>query len=343
MAGKAQKNLTPEILVPRLGEYLVQQGHIDEAGLRKALAYQKKREATHEHCLLGQALLELHLIDRDVLDTAITEQIISLRNALENANKNLENRVRERTAELQDALHKLSELNQLKANFIANISHELRTPLTHVKGYLELLTSRSLGALSGEQLEALEVSQKAAGKLESLIDNLILFSLAVRGEMTLRQMAIDLGKIAAEVMEYSLPKAADRGVELKLDIHPGLPKAQADGEKITWALLQLVDNAIKFTPKGGNVTISIQPETDTLVQVAVSDTGIGIPENRLEEVFVAFHQLDGSPTRRYGGTGLGLALAQEILVAHGSKIVVNSKVGKGSTFRFPLLAANKSG
>ena len=147
----AQRYLTPEVLVPRLGEYLVQQGHITEEGLKKALAYQLKKQVKSQHWLLGETLLELGLIDRPTLDQAITEQIIQLRNALENANRYLEHRVQERTAELQLALRKLSELNQLKANFVANISHELRTPLTHVKGYIELLATESLGALTEEQ------------------------------------------------------------------------------------------------------------------------------------------------------------------------------------------------
>ncbi|MFA5874005.1 MAG: histidine kinase dimerization/phospho-acceptor domain-containing protein, partial [Anaerolineales bacterium] len=163
--------LTPEVLVPRLGETLVQKGFITEADLQKALAYQNEKQRAGERCLLGQALMDLNLLTRQQIDHAVTEQIIQLRNALEDANHFLESRVAERTAELQEALRKLSELSQMKANFIANVSHELRTPLTHVKGYLELLTTGSLGSLSAEQKNALQVSQRAAGRLESLIDN----------------------------------------------------------------------------------------------------------------------------------------------------------------------------
>ncbi len=115
---------------------------------------------------------------------------------------------------MQEALRKLSELSQMKANFVANISHELRTPLTHVKGYLELLSTGSLGPLSDDQKNALQVSQRATGRLESLIDNLILFSLAARGEMTLRLTPVNLNKVAAEIINYSRPKAQDRNVSL---------------------------------------------------------------------------------------------------------------------------------
>jgi len=334
--------LTPEALVPRLGEHLVQKGLITNSDLQKALAYQRNRQMAGEQCLLGEALMNLNLLSRRQIEHAVTEQIIQLRNALEDANRFLERRVQERTAELQEALRKLSELNQMKANFVANISHELRTPLTHVKGYLELLTTGSLGELSDDQKSALQISQRAAGRLESLIDNLILFSLAARGEMTLRLDSVNLNKVAGEVMTYSRPKANDRNVTLGFEIRPDLPFVQADEEKISWAVLQLIENAIKFTPKGGRVNLSIQPETDTLVMISVSDTGIGIPPERMDEIFEPFHQLDASATRHYGGTGLGLALVKEIVSAHGSIIDVKSEQGKGTTFSFPLLAVVKN-
>jgi signal transduction histidine kinase len=331
--------LTPEILVPRLGEYLVQIGTITEADLKKALAYQTEMKNSGKRCFLGQALVNLELVDRRQLDHAVTKQIIQLRNALEDANRFLERRVQERTAELQEALRKLSELGQLKANFVANISHELRTPLTHIKGYLELLVTESLGELSLEQKNALQVSQRAAGQLESLIDNLILFSQAARGEMTLHLTPVDINKVAGEVINYSRAKANQRNVALEYVISARLPLVQADEEKISWAILQLLDNAIKFTPSGGLVTLSIRPESDNLIAVSVKDTGIGIRADRLGEIFEPFHQLDSSSTRRYGGTGLGLALVRDIISAHGSIIEVESTEGKGSEFRFPLLAS----
>jgi len=247
--------------------------------------------------------------------------------------------VNERTAELQEALQKLSELSQLKANFVANISHELRTPLTHIKGYLELLITGSLGVLTEEQGSALQVSQRAAGHLESLINNLILFSQNERGEITLQLSPMNLKDLAEHVSNNARQKAASRNVVFQVDLCDPLPLVQADGEKILWVILQLVDNAIKFTPGGGTVRLSIQPEQGRMVMVSVSDTGIGIPPDRMGELFEPFHQLDGSAKRRYGGTGLGLALVRDILQAHGSVIEVESEEGKGSTFQFPLLLA----
>ena len=333
--------LSPEMLVPRLGDYLVQKGLITNEQLIKALQIQQERQKVQKRYLLGEALVGLGYVERRALDHAITELIIQLRNALEDANRNLEQRVRERTAELQEALHKLSELNQLKANFVANISHELRTPLTHIKGYLELFHSSALGELTEEQKSAIEVSRRAAARLENLVENLILFSVASRGEMTLKLNPMALENIIDQAVASAWAKAAEKGVEFNIDIPANLPLLKADAEKVKWVISQLLDNAVKFTDAGGRVTLSAQPEADRLVMISEIDTGIGISEGRLKELFEPFHQLDGSATRRFGGTGMGLALARQIIEAHGSVIEVESKEGKGSTFRFPLIVAER--
>jgi signal transduction histidine kinase len=332
--------VTPEILVPRLGESLVNHGLLSEARLRQALALQKARAGEGKPILLGQAIIELGFLDRETLDRAVTEQIILLRQALEDANRNLERRVEERTAELQEALRKLAEMNQLKSNFVANVSHELRTPLTHVKGYIELLFTESLGPINEDQRNALDVSQRATNRLQGLIDDLILFSLASRGELTLRLQAVDIRKIAADLIMRAQGKADDKQTRLSTDFEPDLPLVMADEQKISWVLTQLLDNAIKFTPAGGRITLEVKRDVSPeMLRVSVIDTGIGIPEDQLAEIFEPFHQLDGSSTRRYGGTGLGLSLVKQIIEAHGSIVRVKSEPGSGSTFSFPLLSA----
>jgi len=330
-------HLSPEMLVSRLGDSLVHKGHISEADLQKALAYQQEQLAQGKTCLLGQALLDLNLLKQSALDQVVTEQIIQLRNALQAANRSLEERVQQRTAELQGALERLSELGQMKANFVSNISHELRTPLTHIKGYLELLVSESLGAITGEQKHALHVSQQSAVRLEGLIDELIMFSLASRGELSLRLEAVDIARLANMSIKSMEQKAKDRGVSVHAVVDRDVPPVQADSQKIAWALAQLLDNAIKFTPSGGRVVLGVQRESANLVIVSVTDTGIGIPPQRIEEIFEPFHQLDSSSTRKYGGTGIGLSLVRQIVEAHGSMIEVSSVDGHGSTFKFPLL------
>lgn len=337
------RKLAPEMLVPRLGEYLIRRGDLTEDDLLRALAHQQEQVAAGRPILLGQALVELGLMDQATLDQAVTEQILQLRNALQEANRNLERRVQERTAELQEALRRLSELSQLKANFTANISHELRTPLTHIKGYLELLSSLSLGPLTAEQLHAVQVSQRSAARLEGLIEDLILFSLASRGELSVKLQAVDIRRLVMQSVRAAQPKAEERGLSLHAVVEEGLPQVQADPQKIAWVLAQLLDNAIKFTHEGGRVVASARREGANLVTVAVTDTGIGIPASRLQEIFEPFHQLDGAATRRAGGTGLGLALARQIIEAHGSLIQVQSVEGQGSRFSFPLLVAETEG
>jgi signal transduction histidine kinase len=332
-----QPRLTPEMLVPRMGEYLIQKGLINAENLQKALDHQQEELSKGNSVMLGQALIDLNLIEHAELDQAVTEQIIQLRSALQSTNRTLERRVEERTAELQKALERVSELSQLKSNFIANISHELRTPLTHVKGYIELLITESLGPIAEEQRHALQVSQQSAIRLETLIEDLIMVSLASRGELNISQQDVDIRRLANLAVKSSAAKANDRGVNLHAVIDEDLPPVQADSQKIAWVLNQFIDNGIKFTPSGGSVVISVQREGENLVLVSVTDTGIGIPANQVKEIFEPFHQLDGSSTRRYGGTGLGLSLVRDIIEAHGSMLDVQSTEGRGSTFKFPLL------
>ena len=337
-----QNRLTPEMLVPRMGEYLIHKGLISSENLQKALDYQQEATANGHPVLLGQALIDLKLLDRAELDQAVTEQIIQLRSALQAANRTLERRVEERTEELQKALERVSELSQLKANFVSNISHELRTPLTHIKGYVELLVTESLGSITDEQRHALQVSQQSTGRLEALIEDLILFSLASRGELSIVHENVDLRRLVNLSIKACASKAEERDVSLNVIIDEDVPHVQADGQKTAWVLNQLLDNGIKFTPSGGRVVVSVEREGENLVIVSVTDTGIGIPSNRVDDIFEPVHQLDGSSTRRYGGTGLGLSLVRQIIEAHGSMIEVQSIEGRGSTFKFPLLVAMDS-
>lgn len=326
---------TPEAIVPRIGEYLIEQGLLTPPQLESALARQRELAARGQRRLLGQTLIEMNLVDRETLDRAITRQIIELHAALQEANRNLERRVAERTAELRRALERLTELNQIKANLISNVSHELRTPLAHVKGYVELLAAEELGSLSEEQKKALGIMQRASERLERLIEDLIDFSTASREGLTLKLAPVSLPGLAAEVIERSREKASRAGVFLETVIPPDLPEVVVDPEKLRWVLFQLIDNGIKFTPGGGRVSLEASPDGQ-VVTISVRDTGIGIATDRVEEIFEPFHQLDGSPTRRYGGTGLGLSLVKLILSAHGAQVRVTSDEGKGTVMSFAL-------
>lgn len=329
--------ISPELLIPRLGDYLVKKNLITPATLEKALEYQKKKQEEGNPRLLGQALVELGEIDQETLDQVITEQIFQLQAALRRANQELEERVRQRTADLQQALNRLAELNQLKSNFVSNISHELRTPLTHIKGYIELFLEGELGDLTPIQRDALEVMMKSEQRLENLINDLIQFSVAARGDFSLKIAAISAKDILSSVLPTAEAKCKEKGLSLVNRIPDNLPMIHGDQEKLVWALNQLIDNAVKFTPSGGKIEIGISEESG-LVTFYVADNGIGIPEDQLDAIFEPFHQVDGSTTRRYSGTGLGLALVKRIIETHGSIVKVESKVGEGSRFEFTLPA-----
>lgn len=329
-------HLTPEILVPRLGEYLVEQGYISTRSLDTALQRQVEiRQSQNEAPLLGELLISLGVISRQQLDQAITEYVIQLRAALEDSNQQLEQRVKDRTAELELALKKLSELSQLKNNFIANISHELRTPLTHIKGYEELFISGEIGTLVPTQTNAMRTMIKATERLERLIEDLILFATSERSQLNLEVETFNVGEVAAKIYEQMKPRAEERNLDLRLLILENIPAVRGDKDKIGWVIHQFLDNSIKFTAPGGTITLEISQD-EMHVFVSVIDSGIGIPTNRIAELFEPFHQLDGSSTRRFGGTGLGLALAKKIIDAHGARINVISEPGCGSSFSFWL-------
>lgn len=330
---------TPEVLVPRIGQYLLQQGLITQDKLDEALERQRELAEQGQRLLLGQTLVQMGFVDQETLDRIVTQQIIELHAALQETNRTLEERVRERTSELRHALDRLTEISQIKANLISNISHELRTPLAHVKGYIELLADEQLGPLTPEQGQAMDVIHRASQRLGRLIEDLIEFSTASREGLRLQMQPVSITELASNIIERSQEKAEKAGVELYTEIEPGLPALQADPDRLSWVLFQLMDNGIKFTPSGGHVSFTAKQE-DKQILLTIQDTGIGIPRERVEEIFEPFHQLDASPTRRFGGTGLGLALVRLILEAHGTVMRVESEEGKGSTFSFPLHAAD---
>lgn len=326
---------TTDVILPRFGEFLVQSGDLTREQLQAALKRQSELAAQGHSLTIGQVLAGMGLLTRGQLELASIQQVKQLQAALQESNRQLEERVAQRTQELQEALHKLTEMSELKANFVANISHELRTPLVPIKLYNELMADGGLGPLTDQQAEALQVTQRATLRLEALVDNLIQFASSLKGELRLNPAAHSPTHLADQAVRASLPKAEKANVRLHTHYAPTLPPVLADGEKIRWVLFQLLDNAIKFTRAGGEVTLSIEPHAQQL-RLSVRDTGIGIPADKLPELFQPFHQLDSSITRQYGGAGLGLALVKRIVEAHRTRVQIESEPGRGSTFWFEL-------
>ncbi len=334
-AEPANLTLSPEILVPRIGDYLVEKGQLTTEQLEMGLKFQMQQNASGRFPMLGQILVQQGVIDQTNLDIAITEQIFLLQEALRKSNNELEQRVKERTLELQQALQKLTQLNHLKTNFVSNISHELRTPLAHMVGYIDLLREEALGPLTPDQTQATEVLYKSYNRLYSLIDELIQFSMLSQGEMTIYQESVSTNSLVQTAISHPSQTASEKQVVLLVENPVEEIQVFADQEKISWVLGELIENAIKFNNPGGQVILRLN-QLENMVNFQVIDNGIGIHPDDLSVIFDAFHQLDGSSTRKVGGTGIGLALAKQILEAHGTQLKVKSVPDKGSNFHFLL-------
>jgi signal transduction histidine kinase len=245
--------------------------------------------------------------------------------------------------EVQRSYAQLQALDKMKADFLSSISHELRTPLTPILGYSDLLLSGSMGPLPPSCLRGVQAISTSAKRLLSLVEGLLVFVRLDQGEMALNQEALDLAPLFAEVLQPFQAKAAERKLTLTSEIAAGLPPLMADRQELAMALTHLVDNAMKFTPAGGRVMVKAQPVAAAggrmAVDIAVQDTGIGIPEEHHSKIFERFYQVDASLTRHFGGVGIGLAVVKQIIEAHGSSVLVESQPEKGSTFRFQLPVA----
>lgn len=335
MPAEAGAPYAADLILPRFGEFLVTNGDITEAQLQSALARQREEAARGVQKTIGQTLLEMGLVMREQLDRASLQQVQQLQNAFHHIIHQLEQHATQRTHELQQALQQLTELNELKANFVASISHELRTPLVPIKGYTDLLASGSLGPLSEMQTEALKVVTRSIARLEELLNALIQFASSVKGKMTITPTVFALSDLAQRMQDFFGPRAAEKGVRLVIEFPVSLPLTTADGEKIYWVLFQLLDNALKFTPSGGEVRVTAEARPSRL-RLAVRDTGPGIPPERLGEIFQPFRQLESAPGQLVDRTGLGLALVKRIIEAHDSRIEVQTEPGRGSVFSFDL-------
>ncbi|MCB9418334.1 MAG: HAMP domain-containing histidine kinase [Ardenticatenaceae bacterium] len=325
-----------EVLIPRIGELLIQQNLISSATLDTALEIQTRRAQSGSNILIGELLVELGYVSRQDLNQVITEHVFQLQSALALSHQRLEEQVAQQTRELQNALMQLAGLNKLQLNFVANVSHELRMPMQFLLGYLELMENRLLGPLTDEQAHTLVSMRGASQQLHQITEELLQFSSFANSQILLDLEPFKLEGPVITAVSHIQPKAQAKNIRFKRQL-PFLPKVIADNEKITWVVEQLLDNAIKFTPSGGEVKIETIPlRGDVLVKV--SDTGIGIPRHKLPTLFDPANLTGKTQSGHQTGVGLGLALVQKIVEAHGSTIEVESQVGQGSHFYFTLPA-----
>jgi signal transduction histidine kinase len=242
--------------------------------------------------------------------------------------------------QLKDAYTKLADIEQSKDQLVQNLSHELRTPMTFLKGYVELVLEEAFGPVPSALHEPLQIVSQKTDAVVSLVERLI--NLQTLRSETLEAEPLALANLIAEVADRWKLTAQRAGVEIKLDMVPGLPLVAANRRQMVEALENLLSNAIKFSPDGGLVTIRLLAERES-VHVEIADTGIGIPPDKLSKVFGPFYQVDGTTKRHFSGIGVGLALVRQIIEAHGGRVWAESKgLGQGSTFHIALPTVSTS-
>ena len=228
----------------------------------------------------------------------------------------------------------LRRLEKVRQDFVANVSHELRTPVSTIRGYAETLLEGALEDKAHAR-EFLRIIYDDAERLTKLINDLLDLSRIESGKMKLALEGCSLEAVVDKVLTGMEKEAHKNSVTLKKEIPPRLAKARIDEAAIAQVLFNLVENAVKYNNAGGSVTITAR-ETDRGVEVSVTDTGIGIPQEDIPRIFERFYRVDKARSRELGGTGLGLSIVKHIIHAHRGEITVESKPGGGSTFLFTL-------
>jgi two-component system phosphate regulon sensor histidine kinase PhoR len=230
----------------------------------------------------------------------------------------------------------LKHLERIRRDFVANVSHELRTPLSAIRGYSETLLT---GALDDPEAARrfLGIIERHAERLGRLVDDLLTLSDLELGRTDLKRQAVEAGELIDRVIEVLNDRSVRAGIDLAQEVAPGTPSLDADPDRVEQALLNLVDNAIKYTPEGGRVRVSARAAAvsgangQPMVELRVADTGIGVPSEDLPRLTERFYRVDKARSRQLGGTGLGLAIVKHIAQAHGGWLHIDSELHRGTT------------
>ena len=267
-----------------------------------------------------------------------------LASAIENArlymeiwksHQELESKVKERTKELARANEELKRLDKMKSDFVSAVSHELRTPLTSIKGYASILMGEKLGKVTSEQKERLGKIDKHSTNLASLVSDLLDISRIESGKIGMEIRPLSVKELIGDIMDIITPQAESKGINLRTELGPSVTQIRADRSQIERVFINILSNAIKFTPSNGKVTIRMNA-TDDHIRTDIIDTGIGIAKEDLSMVFDEFYRADNPINRAQRGSGLGLSLVKKIVEAHKGEIWATSEPNKGTTFSFTL-------
>jgi signal transduction histidine kinase len=263
-----------------------------------------------------------------------------------------------RNEALNASRDELDQVDQLKSTFLATVSHELRTPLTSIIGYAEMLEGAAAGPLRDEQAAFVRTIRGKANQLLALISSLLDLGRLEAKSLELEREAVDPRALLSDVGSTIVPNANRRNVSLDIRVADGTPKIWGDPVRIRQILLNLADNAVKFTDEGGEVAIGAAPgnlaaQVDSglgaaffassrrAVVLTVRDTGMGIAKENVARIFDAFYQVDGGTTRAHGGAGLGLSIVKQLVGIHDGEIEVTSALGEGTLFTVKLPAADE--
>lgn len=318
--------------------------YVDAAGRVRLLNLLVKRESLAD----DEARLELNFVDAqgEPVPVMLAVTHLTQNNASEpefslvvtavSELKHMQVQLQQRAQMLEELNEELLMHDRAKDSFLSNVSHELRTPLSTIQGYVEMLESGSLGQLTGSQVAAVRVMDRNVRRLVGHLNEIIEFSrMEIRGVQLARRLCTPSVFIQDAVSSFH-PSALARDIQLSAVVSEDLPPIWCDRSKMDQVLGILFNNALKFTPEGGSITVTAECADGRDFRMSVIDTGIGIRKEHQSKVFDKFYQVDSSKTRRYEGTGIGLSIAKTIVEAHGGSIGVESEDGKGSTFTVVL-------
>jgi signal transduction histidine kinase len=347
LSGRVVLTATPQVVDDYLEEY-ADSPFLDiaaMAGIRSAVAVPLRARGTVTGVLMVTSRMprQFRSDDQQRLSALADQAAIAIENAqlYEEVRRHaavLEAEVDARTRELQTSNARLKELDRLKSEFVSDVSHELRTPLTSIKGYIDYLLEGIVGELSLPQKDFLTRVKGNIDRLVRLINNLLDLARIEAGQVDTHPVTLAIAEVATEVLETLRPMAMGKEVDLGLDAPETGGLVRADRDQIAQVLLNLLHNAVKFTPPGGKVRVRVEAQPPGEVLTVVQDTGEGIPMEELARIFDKFHQVSPAlaPTR---GSGLGLTIAKKLVELHGGQLWVTSQLGQGSTFGFMLPAA----
>ncbi|MBM4330267.1 MAG: response regulator [Deltaproteobacteria bacterium] len=269
----------------------------------------------------------------------LPEMMIRLHKVLEE--KRRLKRLSDFILQLEKSIKELRKIDEIKSEFVSVASHELRTPLAAIKNAVQLILKGKTGTINETQVKFLSMAERNINRLMNILNDLLDISRIESGKMMMKFEEMDLRGLIDFIFSSFKPQADGKSIKLAMEISQEVPDVYGDRGKVEQILTNLVGNAIKFTPEGGEIVISVKPYDGdgNRVAISVKDSGPGIPSDQLDKIFEKFHQVEGSLQRSVGGTGLGLAITKGLVEAHQGKIFVESQVGQGSAFTFTLPGA----